>query len=148
MTLSRSRGAALIASATLVVAACNTAPRDSGPAPAATADPGEVARRIEEYFAKSVTPGMALKAGGIVASGVPGWNRGTLDVDANGSKQSLPFLVSPDGRYFISGEITDLTVDPLQATMAKSGTPVAKHYVVTANSGTVVTTAIMNPAVG
>lgn len=120
MTRLRLRGTALLAAA-LAVAACN-APQSGTPAasaPAATAKPEEVAKRIEDYFTKSVTPGITLKAGGIVPSGVAGWNKGTLDVDANGSKQSIPFLVSPDGRYFISGEVTDLTVDPLQSTMAK-----------------------------
>jgi protein-disulfide isomerase len=101
--------------------ACNTAP-SSAPVTSsgsAAAKPEDVAKRIEEYFTKSVTPGISLKANGIAPSEVPGWNKGTLDVDAGGNKQSIPFLVSPDGRYFISGEVTDLTVDPLQATMKK-----------------------------
>lgn len=122
MTLPRLRGAALLGSAALAIAACDATPKgapSAAPVAVATADAGEVAKRIEDYFTKSVTPGITLKANGIVASSVPGWNRGTLDVDANGSKQSIPFLVSPDGRYFISGEVTDLSVDPLAATMAK-----------------------------
>jgi protein-disulfide isomerase len=111
----------LIAVAALGAGACNTAPTSApvaSPAPAA-AKADDVAKRIEEYFTKSVTPGIVLKATGIGPSEVPGWNKGTLDVDAGGNKQSIPFLVSPDGRYFISGEVTDLTVDPLQATMKK-----------------------------
>lgn len=106
----------------LAIAACNSAPTSAPPpatSPVPTAKAEDVAKRIEEYFTKSVTPGIVLKAGGIAASEVPGWNKGTLDVDAGGNKQSIPFLVSPDGRYFISGEITDLTVDPLQANMRK-----------------------------
>jgi protein-disulfide isomerase len=111
----------LIAVAALGAGACNTAPTSApvaSPAPAA-AKADDVAKRIEEYFTKSVTPGIVLKATAIGPSEVPGWNKGTLDVDAGGNKQSIPFLVSPDGRYFISGEVTDLTVDPLQATMKK-----------------------------
>lgn len=109
-----------VAGATLALASCNAPPSSAPVTPAApTAKPEEIAKRIEEYFTKSVTPGISLKANGIGPSEVPGWNKGSLDVDANGNKQSIPFLVSPDGKYFISGEITDLTVDPLQATMAK-----------------------------
>jgi protein-disulfide isomerase len=107
--------------ATLTATACNTAPSSQ---PATTRAPPsakseDVAKRIEEYFTKSVTPGISLKANGIAPSEVSGWNKGSLDVDAGGNKQSIPFLVSLDGRYFISGEVTDLTVDPLQATMKK-----------------------------
>jgi protein-disulfide isomerase len=109
-----------VAGATLALASCNAPPSSAPVTPAApTAKPEEIATRIEEYFTKSVTPGISLKASGIGPSEVPGWNKGSLDVDANGNKQSIPFLVSPDGKYFISGEVTDLTVDPLQATMAK-----------------------------
>lgn len=111
-----------LAVAALAAAACNTAPTGPPVATAPTpvpAKPEEVAKRIEEYFTKSVTPGIALKASGMTPSDVPGWNKGTLDVDAGSTKQSIPFLVSTDGRYFISGEVTDLTVDPLQATMKK-----------------------------
>ncbi|MCC6763831.1 MAG: thioredoxin domain-containing protein [Deltaproteobacteria bacterium] len=113
------RRAVLVAA--ILAAACNPRPSETAKpgAPAPSAKPEEVARRIEEYFTKSVTPGITLKVAGIVSSEVPGWNKGTLDVDTNGAKQSIPFLVSPDGRYFISGEVTDLTVDPLQATLAK-----------------------------
>jgi protein-disulfide isomerase len=108
--------------ALLAVASCSTAPTEpptTSTTPTAAAKPEDVAKRIEEYFTKSVTPGIALKATGLAPSEVPGWNKGTLDVDAGGNKQSIPFLVSPDGRWFISGEATDLTVDPLQATMKK-----------------------------
>jgi len=116
----RSRVTGAIAGAALAIASCNTTPSGAPvtpPAPAAK--PEEVAKRIEEYFTKSVTPGITLEAKGIAPSQIPGWNKGTLDVDANGNKQSIPFLVSPDGKYFISGEVTDLTVDPLQAIMKK-----------------------------
>lgn len=111
-----------IIGATLVIASCNSTSSTPPPAPARTvvsANPADVSKRIEEFFTKSVTPGITLKATGIGPSEVPGWNKGTLDVDANGTKQSIPFLVSPDGKYFISGEVTDLTIDPLQATMKK-----------------------------
>ncbi len=111
---------AAVAGVALALTACSGPPSTTpAAAPHASAKPEDIAKRIEEYFTKSVTPGIALKATGIGPSRVPGWNKGTLNVDANGNKQSIPFLVSPDGRYFISGEVTDLTIDPLQATMQK-----------------------------
>jgi protein-disulfide isomerase len=112
--------AVALAAAVVAAAACNAPPSGTArPAPSPSVEPEDVAQRIEEYFTQSVPPGTTLKATGIVRSEVAGWNRGTLEVDANGSKQSMPFLVSPDGRYFIAGEVTDLTVDPLKDTMAK-----------------------------
>ncbi len=79
----------------------------------------EVSRRIAEYFGKSVTPGIILRVTDITPSDVPGWNKGTLEVSAGTNNQTMTFLVSKDGRYFISGEVTDLTVDPLKAVMDK-----------------------------
>lgn len=113
----------LVGGALLATVSCSAPPTSTPSPPAASpvpaAKPDEVAKRIEEFFTKSVTPGITLKASGIQPSEVPGWNKGVLDVDANGNKQSIPFLVSPDGKYFISGEVTDLTIDPLQATMKR-----------------------------
>jgi protein-disulfide isomerase len=92
--------------------------RAAAPAPSATIaaiDTEAVARRIEEYFTKSVSPGITLEARNIAPAEIPGWNKGTLEVTAGGDGQEIGFLVTPDGRYFISGEVTDLTIDPLRA---------------------------------
>jgi protein-disulfide isomerase len=123
MTARRAWMTGAIAGWMLAIASCNTAPTSApapaAPTPQAAAKLDDVAKRIEEYFSKSVSPGIALKANAITPSQVPGWNKGILDVDANGTKQAIPFLVSPDGKYFISGEVTDLTIDPLQAVLKK-----------------------------
>jgi len=89
-------------------------PPPAAPARPAAA-PADIGRSIEEYFAKSLSPDIDLEARNIGESDVPGWLQGTLAVNAGGSAQEIGFLVTPDGRYFISGEITDLTIDPLQA---------------------------------
>ena len=94
------------------------APRGA-PAGAPAADTASIARSIEEYFAKSLSPDIELEARDIGSSDVPGWLRGTLAVNAGGSAQEIGFLVTPDGRYFISGEVTDLSVDPLQAVIER-----------------------------
>lgn len=88
-------------------------------APPAVANKEEVSRRIGEYFGKSVTPGVVLRVTDLAPAEVAGWNKGTLEVGAGENTQNMSFLVSQDGRYFISGEVTDLTVDPLQAVMKK-----------------------------
>ncbi len=92
---------------------------DAAKPAAAVANKDEVSRRISEYFGKSVTPGVGLRVTDLAPAEVPGWNKGTLEVSAGGNTQNMSFLVSQDGRYFISGEVTDLTVDPLQAVMQK-----------------------------
>lgn len=105
-----------------VVMACNQPPSGQAPTGASggvAMKAEEIGKRVEEYFSKSVTPGIGLKATGIAPSDVPGWNKGTLEVKAGDNEQSIPFLVTPDGKFFISGEVTDLTVDPLVATMQK-----------------------------
>jgi len=83
------------------------------------ADRDLVSRRVGEYFGKSVTPGVLLRVTDLAPSQVPGWSKGTLEVTAGGNTQNMSFLVSQDGRYFISGDLIDLTVDPLKAVMQK-----------------------------
>jgi len=108
-----------LAIASVFLTACTAPPSGEPAKSAAPADIEKVGRSIEEYFAKTVTPGITLKASAIAPSEVPGWNKGSLEVLAGGNTQTIPFLVSTDGRYFMSGELTDLTVDPLQAIMQK-----------------------------
>ena len=117
------RFASVVVLGILALGACNRSQTEQGTnAPAANApvaDKEQVSRRVEEYFGKSVTPGIVLRVTDLSPSEVPGWNKGSLDVSAGGNTQTMTFLVSQDGRYFISGEVTDLTVDPLKATMEK-----------------------------
>ena len=117
----RRRMLCLVALATVALAACTRSSTDqpgtTGAAPVANKE--EVSRRITEYFGKSVSAGIVLRVADIVPGELPGWNKGTLEVVAGGNTQTMPFLVSQDGRYFISGEVSDLTVDPLKAVMAK-----------------------------
>ncbi len=119
----------LSAVALAAVAACaspdGTSSRAPGSPPAATPPPSmptqpaatiaDIGRNIEEYFAKSLSPDIDLEARNIAESDIQGWLQGTLAVNAGGSAQEIGFLVTPDGRYFISGEVTDLTIDPLRA---------------------------------
>ncbi len=112
---------ALAATITILTACSKPQTADEHAKSAAAAAPNkeEVSHRIEEYFGKSVTPGIGLSVKDITPSQVPGWNKGTLEVTAGGNTQSMEFLVTTDGKYFISGEVTDLTVDPLKAVMQK-----------------------------
>ena len=104
----------------LAMAGCQSG--TSGPsssAPVKVADKDEVSRRIAEYFGKSVTPGVTLRVIDLAPAEVPGWSKGSLEVSAAGNTQNMSFLVSQDGKYFISGEVVDLSSDPLQAVMKK-----------------------------
>lgn len=79
-------------------------------------------------------------AKGATASGAPNshWTYETADAAA-----------TVEAANYFNGAVADLLKgDTIQATMAKGGTPVAKHYVVTANSGTAVTIVIFGAAAG
>jgi protein-disulfide isomerase len=121
-----------LCAAALLVAAAGCAPRDAAPPGEAPASPvapvaqdeveidnAAIASRIQSYFAKSISPDIELEARDIAPSNVPGWLTGTLVVNAGGDGQQIGFLVTPDGHYFISGEVTDLTIDPLEALLEK-----------------------------
>jgi len=103
----------------LAVAGCQGSTGTSSAPQAKIADKEEVSRRVGEYFGKSVTPGVTLRVTDLAPAEVPGWSKGTLEVSAAGNTQNMSFLVSQDARYFISGEVVDLTADPLQAVMKK-----------------------------
>jgi protein-disulfide isomerase len=111
----------LVLLAALAAAGCRSSSSTQAPgAPGGkVADKEEVSRRIGEYFGKSVTPGVTLRVTDLAPAEVPGWSKGSLEVSAAGNTQNMSFLVSQDGRYFISGEVVDLTTDPLQAVMQK-----------------------------
>ena len=117
----RRRIVSLVVLAALAAAGCNSSSskQASGSSGEKVADKDEVSRRIGEYFGKSVTPGVTLRVTDLAPAEVPGWSKGTLEVSAAGNTQNMAFLVSQDGRYFISGEVVDLTTDPLQAVMKK-----------------------------
>lgn len=114
----------LVALAVLVVAGCKSSQTtqetsEKGASPDQVANKDQVSKRIGEYFGKSVTPGVTLRVTDLAPAEVAGWNKGTLEVAAGGNTQNMSFLVSQDGRYFISGDVIDLTVDPLKAVMQK-----------------------------
>ncbi len=114
----------LVALAVLVVAGCKNSQSTQetsgkGTSPGEVANKEQVSRRVGEYFGKSVTPGVTLRVTDLAPAEVSGWNKGTLEVAAGGNTQNMSFLVSQDGRYFISGDVIDLTVDPLKAVMQK-----------------------------
>jgi protein-disulfide isomerase len=115
---------ALVLLAAFAVASCKNAQKEqtaegTAPSTGPAASKEEVSKRISAYFGKSVTPGVVLRVTDLAPAEVPGWNKGTLEVTAGGNTQNMNFLVSKDGRYFVSGEVTDLTVDPLKAVMEK-----------------------------
>ncbi len=129
--ISRTMSPIVLATVLATIGCQSSGTEQAKPGPAASAgqvaDKDLVSRRVGEYFGKSVTPDVRLRVTDLAPSQVPGWSKGTLEVTAGGNTQSMSFLVSQDGRYFISGDVIDLTVDPLQAVMQKidlKGAPV------------------------
>lgn len=74
---------------------------------------------------------------------------GAGTVNSHWTYDTADAAATVEAANYFNGNVADLQKgDTIQATMAKGGTPVMKNYVVTANSGTTVTIAIANPAVG
>lgn len=79
----------------------------------------DVSRRVTRYYARA-NPEVKVKVVSLAASKQVGdWKQGTLEWSTGGEPQKMPFLVSRDARYFIPGEVIDLSQDPLQAIMNK-----------------------------
>lgn len=79
----------------------------------------DVARRVTRYYARA-NPEVKVRVVSLAASKqAGGWKQGTLEWSTGGEPQKMPFLVSRDARYFIPGEVIDLSQDPLEAIMNK-----------------------------
>jgi len=79
----------------------------------------DVSRLVTRYYARA-NPEVKVKVVSLAASKQVGdWKQGTLEWSTGGEPQKMPFLVSWDARYFIPGEVIDLSQDPLEAIMNK-----------------------------
>src|SRR5207253_6305802 len=52
-------------------------------------------------------------------AGMPGWRKGTMVASLGQQSQNIGFYVTADGHYSFRGDLTDLSVDPLEQTMSK-----------------------------
>src|SRR5437667_4473997 len=109
------RRVAPIAPVLLLAAACGGRP---GGGPALSDD--ALSQRLADYYQKSVsTPGVTFKVVKLEDAGMPGWRKGTMVASLGQQSQNIGFYVTTDGHYSFRGDLTDLSVDPLEQTMSK-----------------------------
>src|SRR5262249_60174610 len=77
--------------------------------------------QIIKYYRKknNVPPAQAIRVGGVKDSPIKGAKEGTLEVGTAPQVRKVPFTASPDGKYVIFAEVSDVTVDPSKAIMQK-----------------------------
>jgi protein-disulfide isomerase len=77
--------------------------------------------RLVEYFKKTakLPPNVTIKLTDVAPAEVPELLAANLEASDGGNTQKVPLVLTRNGRYFIQGQLTDLTVDPFKATMAK-----------------------------
>src|SRR5206468_1175046 len=109
------RRIAPIAAVLLLAAACGSG---AGGGPALSDD--ALSERLADYYQKSVSsPGVTFKVVKLEDAGMPGWRKGTMVASLGQQSQNIGFYVTADGHYSFRGDLTDLTVDPLEQTMSK-----------------------------
>ena len=77
--------------------------------------------QIVKYYRKknNVPPAQAINVTGLKDSPIKGAKEGTLEIGTAPQVQEDPFTTSPDGKYVIFAEVSDVTVDPSKAVMGK-----------------------------
>jgi protein-disulfide isomerase len=77
--------------------------------------------QIIKYYRKknNVPPAQQVSASGLKDSPIKGAKEGVLEVGTAPQVRKVPFTASPDGRYVIFAEVSDITVDPSKAVMQK-----------------------------
>jgi len=77
--------------------------------------------QITKYYRKknNVPPAQAINVTGLKDSPIKGAKEGTLEIGTAPQVRKIPFTTSPDGKYVIFAEVSDVTVDPSKAVMGK-----------------------------
>jgi protein-disulfide isomerase len=88
-----------------------------GAAPAVTIDNDKL---VSYYRSKaSVPPTQKIVVTNVKKSALDKHVEGTLEVGEEPALQRVPFVASEDGRYVVFGDVEDISVDPMKATMSK-----------------------------
>ena len=90
-------------------------------APAASAVASPVQKNIETYLRHlyAFGPDVVLEVGALKPTAVEGMMETTIDLTMNNNKQTVKFYVSKDGKFLFSGELSDITKDPLAENRAQ-----------------------------
>ena len=84
-------------------------------------DRNAIESRVATYFRKTsnIPRSATIRLTSLQASNIPGWQDGRIEVAMGGETQTIEFIATNDGRYLLQGEMVDLSVDPVQTTLAK-----------------------------
>jgi protein-disulfide isomerase len=100
------------------LAACDTGKSTT---PLSDSEKSSIDERIQGYFKKvaNVPANVTLKLVDLTPAELPGTLKANLEASNGTNTQKIPLLVSRDGRYFIQGQLVDLSVDPFKSVMEK-----------------------------
>jgi protein-disulfide isomerase len=89
------------------------------PAPSAALSPTQ--KTIEAYLRNlyAFGPDVVMVVGAPKPTAVEGMLETSVDLNINGNKQTVKFFVSKDGRFLFSGDLSDMTRDPLAENRAQ-----------------------------
>lgn len=89
--------------------------------PPSEAEIQQIGARLLEYFKKTTNlpPNVTIKLTDVAPSQAPGLLSANLEASNGTNSQKVPLVLTRDGRFFIQGQLTDLTVDPFKASMDK-----------------------------
>ncbi len=105
-----------------ILTACQpTQPGSPAPAPLSDAERTQIDQRVQEYFKKTANlpSNIALKVIDIAPAQVAGLLTASLEVSNGSNTQKVPLVLSRDGRFFVQGQLTDLTADPFKVVVDK-----------------------------
>jgi protein-disulfide isomerase len=77
--------------------------------------------QLIKYYRKknNVPPAQQVTVSGLKDSPIKGAKEGVLEVGTAPQMRKVPFTASPDGKYVIFAEVSDITLDPSKAVMEK-----------------------------
>lgn len=92
----------------------------TAPAAGAAVSDDALKEAVVGYFKRAVTqPGLEIEVTELADTPVPNMRKGKIAATLAGDKKELPFVVTADGHWFIQGEATDLTADPIADVVKK-----------------------------
>lgn len=105
----------------LLAASLTACEKGQSTAPPSDAEKRTIDERIQGYFKKvaNVPANVTLKVIDLTPAELPGMLKANLEATSGANTQKVPLLVSRDGRYFVQGQLIDLTIDPFKAVMEK-----------------------------
>jgi protein-disulfide isomerase len=90
-------------------------------APPSEAERQEIDQRVQAYYKKTANlpANVTIKVVDLAPAEVPGLLSANIEASNGTNTQKVPITVTRDGRYFVQGQLTDLTADPFKGITEK-----------------------------